>query len=459
MSAGVDGMTTLSPGMCASSASRLCECWLPDERPAPNWVRTVSAISRRAAGHERQLRGLVQQLVEADAEEVEVHDLDHRPHARHRRADAEADDRGLGDRRVADAVAEPVAQPAGEPEDVAAGADVDPGDEHPLVAGQLGFERGADRVHGAEHRRVRSAAAAAPAAPASGATTKSVKRVAGRARPGAGARVDGVVELGGDRRRQRLDRRSSSTPADRSRVAWTSERVARLPLVHLVGRPVALRVALVVAVPAVGRRLDDGRAAPGRAPRRRRRASRPRSRRRRCRRPRRSRRRTPRPVARASPRAARPRARTRRTRCSRRRRPPAAATRRRGSPPRGTRPAPPRRRRRTRPPRRRRAAAARRSRRRRRWAARRRRCRSRRRCRCVGSAMCIEPPRPRLVPASFAISSANIPSGSRPLARQWPWPRWVDVMTSAGRSGQHAPTAAASCPIDRCTKPGTSPSR
>ena len=32
------------PGMCASSASRLCECWLPEERPAPNWVRTVSDI-------------------------------------------------------------------------------------------------------------------------------------------------------------------------------------------------------------------------------------------------------------------------------------------------------------------------------------------------------------------------------------------------------------------------------
>ena len=49
-----------------------------------------------------------------------------------------------------------------------------------------------------------------------------------------------------------------------------------------------------------------------------------------------------------------------------------------------------------------------------------------------GSAMCIEPPRPRLVPWSLPISSANIPSGSRPLARQWPWPRWVEVMTSAG---------------------------
>ena len=25
------------------------------------------------------------------------------------------------------------------------------------------------------------------------------------------------------------------------------------------------------------------------------------------------------------------------------------------------------------------------------------------------------------------------------MARQWPWPRWVEVMTSSGRSGQHAP--------------------
>ena len=28
------GMTTVSPGIWASSASRLCECWLPDDRPA-----------------------------------------------------------------------------------------------------------------------------------------------------------------------------------------------------------------------------------------------------------------------------------------------------------------------------------------------------------------------------------------------------------------------------------------
>ena len=56
---------------------------------------------RRAAGHERQLGRLVEQLVEADAEEVEVHQLDHGAHPGHGRTDAEADDRRLGDRRVA----------------------------------------------------------------------------------------------------------------------------------------------------------------------------------------------------------------------------------------------------------------------------------------------------------------------------------------------------------------------
>ncbi len=83
-----------------------------------------------AAGHERQLRRLVEQLVEADADEVEVHQLHHRSHPRHRRADAEAHDRGLGDGRVADAITELIVESAHEPEDVAAGADVDAGDEH-----------------------------------------------------------------------------------------------------------------------------------------------------------------------------------------------------------------------------------------------------------------------------------------------------------------------------------------
>ena len=127
-------------------------------------------------------------------------------------------------------------------------------------------------------------------------------------------------------------------------------------------------------------------------------------------------------------------ARTRRSRCSRRRTPPAAATPRRGSPPRGTRPGRPRRRRRTPPPR---LPSAR-------SCARGRRADRDREAgghdavgaedpdasgrRCASSR-----PGPGSCPRPCAISSANIPSGSRPLARQWPWPRWVEVMTSVGR--------------------------
>ena len=152
---------------------------------------------RGAAGHERQLGGLVEQLVEADADEVEVHQLDDRPHAGHRRADAEAHDRGLGDRRVADAVAEAVVQPAGETEHVAAGADVDAGDEHAVVARELGFERGMDRVHRAEHRCV-VADGRRLGACGSGADDEVVQRGRGRSREPS-RRVDRVVELVRDR--------------------------------------------------------------------------------------------------------------------------------------------------------------------------------------------------------------------------------------------------------------------
>ena len=161
VSAGVDGMTTVSPGMCASSASRLCECWLPDERPAPNCVRTVSAIcaappvmngsfaawlsswSRQTPRKSRYISSTTGRMPAIAA-----------PTPRPTIA-------RLGDRRVADAIAEAVVQAARQAEHVAAGGDVDPGDEHALVAGELGFERGPDRVHRAEHRRVGGRRAAA----------------------------------------------------------------------------------------------------------------------------------------------------------------------------------------------------------------------------------------------------------------------------------------------------------
>ena len=85
--------------------------------------------------------------------------------------------------------------------------------------------------------------------------TKSV-RVAvdgGVSRP---SRLDGFVELVCDRRLHGFERvvRDARRP-EPARV--DEQRVACLPLLDLVGRSVALRVAFVVAVPAVGGRLDD----------------------------------------------------------------------------------------------------------------------------------------------------------------------------------------------------------
>ena len=206
MSAGVDGMTTLSPGMCASSASRLCECWLPEERPAPNWVRTVSAISRGAAGHERQLRGLVEQLVEADAEEVEVHQLDHGAHARHRGADAEADDRALGDRRVADAIAEPVVQAARQAEHVAAGA-----------------RRRCPRRTRARRRRARASSAARIASMVRN-TGASAAGAGGSARSGRGRTTKSVSVAAAGRRQAAGPPRRRRRARARPTTAWRRAR-------------------------------------------------------------------------------------------------------------------------------------------------------------------------------------------------------------------------------------------
>ena len=261
VSAGVDGMTTDKPGYVREQRFEALRVLAPRGASRAELGSHGQRHLRGATGHERQLRGLVQQLVEADAEEVEVHQLDDGAHARHRGADTEADDRALGDRGVADAIAEAVVQAARQPEHVAAGRDVDSRDEHPLVAGQLGFERGADRVHGAEHRRHRWPAPAVRRARVAARTTKSVR----------------VVGAGAVSRRAASTASSSSCPtadcidssvvvgdARRSEPARVDEqRVARFPLPDLVGRSVALWVAFVVTVPAVGRGLDDDGTAPG----------------------------------------------------------------------------------------------------------------------------------------------------------------------------------------------------
>ena len=57
-----------------------------------------------AVGHVPHRGGVVDDLVEREQAEVDGHDLDDRPHAAERRADAGADEPGLAQRGVADAL-------------------------------------------------------------------------------------------------------------------------------------------------------------------------------------------------------------------------------------------------------------------------------------------------------------------------------------------------------------------
>ncbi len=197
-------------------------------------------------------------MVETHADEVEIHQLDDGPHTRHRRADTEADDRALGDRRVANAIAETVVQAARQAEDVAPGRDVDARDEHALVRVQLHFERGSDRIHRAEHRGI--CGRARRFGPLGSRPHDEVRQRRDRRTRELPRGGDRGVELVRDRRLHGFERGVGD--ARRLQPARVDEqRIARFPLPHLVGRPVALRVAFVVTVPPVRGRLDDDGAA------------------------------------------------------------------------------------------------------------------------------------------------------------------------------------------------------
>jgi hypothetical protein len=83
-----------------------------------------------ALGPEVDLRDLADDLVVGGVDEAVELDLDHRAVAAHRHADRGADDAGLGERAVDDAVlAEVLLQTVGDPEDAAELADVLPHDQ------------------------------------------------------------------------------------------------------------------------------------------------------------------------------------------------------------------------------------------------------------------------------------------------------------------------------------------
>ncbi len=63
-----------------------------------------------------------------------------------------------------------------------------------------------------------------------------------------------------------------------------------------------------------------------------------------------------------------------------------------------------------------------------------------------GEKRCMLPPRPCEQPVALPKSSAKTWRGGTPLARAWPWPRWVLKAASSSRRWAQTPVAMASSP-------------
>ena len=127
--------------MCAYQPSRLCECCAASCRPAAGGHADHQRHRELPARHVRDRGRVVHDLVEREQAEVAGHDLDDRPQAGHRRADAGADEAVLGQRRVADALrAELLEQALGH--GVAAAVLADVLAHHEACAGRRAARRG-----------------------------------------------------------------------------------------------------------------------------------------------------------------------------------------------------------------------------------------------------------------------------------------------------------------------------
>ncbi len=248
--------------MWASSASRLWECWLPDERPAPNCVRTVSAICAAPPVMNGSFAAWLSSW------------------SRHTPTKSRYISSTTG--RIP-AMAAPTPRPMIAVSEIGVSRTRSPKrSRRPRVSPKT-LPPAPTSMPGDEHAARRSASSASSAARMASIVRNTGASAGGGRRLGAlGPRAGHEVEqrrpgraglrAGPPRRRRRAPApptppaprsASSPTPAARSRAGVGDERVARLPLLHLLGRAVALRVALVVAVPPVGGRLDDHRAAAG----------------------------------------------------------------------------------------------------------------------------------------------------------------------------------------------------
>ncbi len=141
------GATTFRPGVPANQPSKRLR--VLGGQLVAGAVRGADhqRAAHLAAEHRADLGRVVDDLVHRDEQEVDRHDLDDRPLAEHRRADAGADEALLGDRRVAHAVgAELVEQPGGHLVGAVEDADLLAHHEDAVVARHLLAHRQAQRL-------------------------------------------------------------------------------------------------------------------------------------------------------------------------------------------------------------------------------------------------------------------------------------------------------------------------
>ena len=131
---GVVGHDHLEAGDMGQEASRLWECWLPDECPGPNWVRMVSDIRAFPPVMYGSLAAWFMIWSKHTPMKLRYMTSTTGRHAlatpRHPRTEYGR----FRDRRVQDPCRPTIEQPTGDAEDVTAAADVDPGEEHRLIA-------------------------------------------------------------------------------------------------------------------------------------------------------------------------------------------------------------------------------------------------------------------------------------------------------------------------------------
>ena len=154
--AGVDGATTLIPGMPWNQVPWFCECIAPKRPPAPTAERTTSGTLPCSFETYQYFAAWLTRRVHRQRHEVAEHDLEDRPQPGHGGAEGGAGERQLGDRGVEDAVvAEALLEARRDREHAARERRRPRRRRRPLVALHLLGDRVADRDPELERRSCR----------------------------------------------------------------------------------------------------------------------------------------------------------------------------------------------------------------------------------------------------------------------------------------------------------------